>query len=599
MMKRRKKAVLTVCMVLAAVIAGIFTGCTSSAPGGGDSEISWEIRTGDRINAPSGVKYFTKNNLTVETIEVNRDGSLRDPKMPSPYEYDQMIRTEKEKWRVEDIYFSGSYVQISGLKDEETEKIVNEKLKNLCLDNLERVPPYRGIKAEIGDTPVARTDVYSSTHESVYFNDNNILSVGLFVSNQFDSSVNSWGIVDVYYMETLNIDLNTGNEIMLADLFCNDIDAADFLDTAVSEAILDGNGDEEGWFYGEHIKINRPFKGLSPNQKYLIGDTGVQLLFDYETPEFDVDYGYLSLIVPFSDEFAITERFFSEDEIIYTDEKPQSKRFAYDVEREYWLDEYSGLDDHDWFTISKRAAGSPKTPEAVKKKMLAFLEEKEKEIKKEIADAVPAEDLQRYEAGEGMLTGDGYLSADSRSVGPYLTVTYTEYVNVWTPDYGNEANENVLNKENTFTETYDLRTNGEEPIKLTLENIFVPGADYEGIIKQAMIDSINGATRETNEIDQNGNSGTAAFSDYDTAAKSSDETEKRNKEYIDKLYENIVYFSIENDNLQLMIENAEEIYQEVYGKNPYDIEGGYAYINYAQNLNYSYMDCSQLTIFDF
>ena len=87
-------------------------------------------------------------------ININSDGSVRTIDYPAGYEYSQMSDDEKDKWDAEEVFFSGHYMQVSGLKDKDVEEIVNEKLKNLCLDNINKIPPYRGIKAEIGENPV-------------------------------------------------------------------------------------------------------------------------------------------------------------------------------------------------------------------------------------------------------------------------------------------------------------------------------------------------------------------------------------------------------------------------------------------------------------
>ena len=127
-----------------------------------------------------------------------------------------MIPSEKAKWNKKDVYFSGSYVQISGLKNEELEEQINDRLRRLCTDNLERIPPYRGVKAKAGGEPVISENSYTTVGENICLNDNNILSVTLYSSKVFQTKMEVWeGYYgqNVNYIETLNLDLNTGKDI--------------------------------------------------------------------------------------------------------------------------------------------------------------------------------------------------------------------------------------------------------------------------------------------------------------------------------------------------------------------------------------------------
>lgn len=582
------------CLLLAALMIFSLSAC-----GGGDAEsddTEKTVHTGKNVKSPSGVKYFTRNNLTIENVEVNRDGSVRTEKYPSAYEYDQMSTSEKAKWDKDEVFFSGRYVQISGLKDKAVEDIVNEKLKNLCLDNIKKIPPYRGIRAEIGENPERETGIYSNAYEWVCINDNNILSVSLNASDNYKSVLaepgGSWEKNNVYFSftETLNLDLNTGEDIAIADMFCNDVDAIAYINSAVSEAIAESNGDEEIWDYGSDLKITGPFTGVSHDQKYYINESGLSLVFDYDTPQFDTGYNSTFLTVPFSEEMALTERFFDEGKNIYESEKAPGRHFPYDTSdaRDYdrFIDE-DGMIAGKYY-LTKRADCPKGVPKYISERMSDFVDIPEDEILREIESAVP-EDTDR-----DRLNAEYYFTAHAYEIGPFVNINYSGYKNVYESRYDlGEGQKSYFHEEEERRETYDTRLKQNEPIELA--DIFKDGADIESIIKQALIGSINRGIENENSTRPENSKKLPAFT-----AGSGSEAEKLNEKYIDELYKNIIYFSVSYDGINLIFDTpSSDIYEGIYGVNPYDTEGGYVYVNSADLLNYELLDCDELTVFDF
>lgn len=595
MKKTNKTAVKALCLLLAVLMIFSLSACSAGGDAEGD-EPEQTVHTGKNVKSPSGVKYFTRNNLTTETVNINRDGSVRTEKYPSVYEYNQMSSAEKENWDVGEVYFSGYYMQISGLKDKETETAVNEKLKTLCTDNLDRIPPYRGIRAALGENPERNKARYSSAYQAISLNDNNILSATMYVSDNYKSVLTgndgNRDDGDVYFSfeETLNIDLNTGEEIAIADMFCNDVDALAYINNFVSEAIADGNGDEEGWYAGADLKLTGPFTGIPADQKYSINEGGISLVFDYETPEFDTGFNPVFVTIPFSEEMALTERFFDEGKNIYESEKAPGRHFPHNT---YDAQDYDRFIDEDGiiadkYYLTKRADCPKGVPKYINERMSDFVDIPEDEILREIESAVPED------ADRDRLSADYYFTAYAYEIGPFVNINYSGYKNVHENRYDiGEAQKSYFHEEEERRETYDTRLKQNEPLELA--DIFKDGADIESIIKQALIGSINRGIENENSTRPENSKKLPAFT-----AGSGSEAEKLNEKYIDELYENIIYFSVSYDGINLIFDTpSADIYEGIYGVNPYDTEGGYVYVNSADLLNYELLDCDELTVFDF
>jgi len=597
-MKRLSRAAVKMfCLLLAAFMIFSLLSCG----GGADSDDTEKIvHSGKNVKSPAGVKYFTKNKLTLETVNINSDGSVRTENYPSGYEYDQMSDSEKEKWDVNEIFFSGYYMQISGLKDKAVEDIVNEKLKNLCLDNINKIPPYRGIKAEIGENPEKSERVYSSAYEMITLNDNNVLSVTMYVSDNYKSALTdkdgnkNQGDVYFSFEETLNLDLNAGNEINIADIFCNDVDALSYVSSFVSEAIADSNGDEEVWDVGGDLKITGPFTGISQDQKYSINSYGISLIFDYETPVFDTGYNPSFVAVPFSDEVALTERFFDEEENIYESEKTAGRHFPYSVydalDYEEIINEDGTIGENEEYYIYfyKRASSPKGVPKYINERMTDFVNVPEDEIIREVKNNIPED------ADKNRIGCDYSFTAYASEIGPFVNKNYSAYKNVHEDRYDlSEAQKSYFHEEISKRETYDTRLKQNEPIKLT--NIFMDDTDIESVIKQALLDSINKTIENENSSRPENEEKLPVFTTGSGSNK-----EKLNEKYIDELYGNIIYFSVGYDGIHLVFDTPlTDLYKEIYGTSPYDTTGGYVYVNSADMLNYDVLDCDKLTIFDF
>jgi len=218
-----------------------------------------------------------------------------------------------------DRNYHWTYFQISGLKDKVVETRINEEIKALYEQMLpyvtgETLPPYRGINAAVHENMVF-SDTYLSL--TLQFNCNNVLSVYARASGGYKSLPHE----QVYFsaVETLNFDLNSGETFLVADVFVNDIDALELINAFIADEIRSSSMEADmGWY--RSFSVVSPFKGIRHDQKFYLDNYGLNIVLDYNNPEFDLGFNEGIITIPFKPDYgkiAITERFCDKDDYIY------------------------------------------------------------------------------------------------------------------------------------------------------------------------------------------------------------------------------------------------------------------------------------------
>lgn len=204
-----------------------------------------------------------------------------------------------------ETYNYSDYFQIDGLKDEAVEQRINERLKN-CYDYMksgEFIPPYRGIIPTIAQH--ADDNISNHVSMSCYTNSNGLLSICAYGSIYYESDPADAPLY-VNYCVPLNFDLSDGRELTLADLFPEGTDYLSALNNEVDRQLMrdgfdsgaDGgeSGEEYYYFASDTFSLTAPFKGIRPEQKFLISDNGsLYLIFDYDTPEFYTGFNFYEM----------------------------------------------------------------------------------------------------------------------------------------------------------------------------------------------------------------------------------------------------------------------------------------------------------------
>ena len=185
------------------------------------------------------------------------------------------------------------------------------------------IPPYRGIRRLI---PEGSTILNQDVSTQLIFSAYDIISLMFSTSRIYSTDEHSQNTEYVDYRDSLTLDLHTGEEIQLSDLFLSDSDYLNTLNTFVSDYLSHQQATEEyGREFG-YITLTGPFTGLQEDQKFNLTENALMLIFDYDTPEFDTRNYPVTINIPYKDLedlLVIKERFFREDASIYENEAPR------------------------------------------------------------------------------------------------------------------------------------------------------------------------------------------------------------------------------------------------------------------------------------
>lgn len=217
-------------------------------------------------------------------------------------------------------------IMIEGLKDKKLEEEINIKIISLLNEftELERIPKVQGIKALQAQGLDPTKFISRSAYAIPYCRMGNILSIAIYSHGYYELDDDSVSLTEC---ETFNIDLNSGKEICMLDLFADDVDGMKYLNNAVDEAILHQSLFDEPFtgYYpdgGNSLALAGRFTGLKEDQKYYLdgSDGSLVLIFDSETPEFHSYEGVSQLRVDIT-EVAAFDRFIFEGVNIYESDK--------------------------------------------------------------------------------------------------------------------------------------------------------------------------------------------------------------------------------------------------------------------------------------
>lgn len=344
-------------------------------------------------------------------------------------------------------------ITISGLKDKAVEAKINKRLESLYTQ-LKNAPiaPYRGIKVRIPD---GATLVENQVHSYATFNYNNLLSVVATNHRAYKASDQDY---PNYYtvIETVNLDLRTGNEITLQDIFTDDTDGLKLLSERVKHEVTKSPpGDDFHFWGGPNLKLITPFTGIRAGHKFNLSSSGLTLIFDYKTPEFETHFYPISTHIFYNElgpVFAIAQRF-------------QSKVSIYESTAGPVKELLQGKHEGFFMEGQEKIIGKVTVHSAV-----SWPKEVDPSIKNLVMSKLPsAEDLARElnARREGATSYFLCQHLGVRWVGPYLAVHYSQSIS-GTPEEWQLTTLNYCFDENNK--------------QLALSDLFVAGFDYESAI---------------------------------------------------------------------------------------------------------------------
>lgn len=518
---RRGRRIISVLLII--VLSGLLFGCNLQGPPS-QEDPSTVRSSGKAVKSPTTFYYTTKNPL--EIIETTQD--------------------EDSEHR-----FSYTSLEISGLKNKEVEGIINEKLTAAYAEIEKRdLPPYRGIKVKI---PEGSQVIGENIYMTVAGNFNNIFSVQLEKHTRY-AIPNAMGEIlktrddfyenseMIYETNVLNLDLNTGEEITLDKVFCDDTPYLELLSDRVKTILDTGLATEEGYYFmmNSWLKLVAPFKGFAEDPTFAIYPYGIGLFFDEKTPEFDTGLSpsFLSLNYgDFQGHIAVSERYFDEGENIYERDEPPVKSL---LASQY----LEGGGGGDYFMEDRTSVSlNWRYPKSMPEKIQKLVESYATPDSQVIADL-----------NERMATGEG--SGASPDMTAYYGVdvmadTIANYIN-----FSNYRNKSIMSYYEMFAEfkCFDKASLEE----LTFDDIFVDGFDYKSIVLE---------TIEKNFKDSRDNNGQPLSLTLGPAE-------------LEAIYSTVTGFNLSTDALQF------------YASLP---DGSYSAYNM---ISYEEFGCDNMTIFD-
>jgi len=221
----------------------------------------------------------------------------------------------------ENDQFREMKLRISKLKDKNLEEIINSKISSLHqrLKEIE-LPPTRGIKRIIPEGSTLQSEYITTSMTFSYYN---IISVNTVASRTYKTPDAKDYENFVEYTDTITLDLKTGEEILLEDLFITDYNYKERLNKLIKAYLNNEYAEDEYSEWFSSITLVAPFSGIKDTQKFMLTENALSLIIDYETPEFDTKNYYTRINIPFydlQDILAIKERFYDSEVTVFDHE---------------------------------------------------------------------------------------------------------------------------------------------------------------------------------------------------------------------------------------------------------------------------------------
>jgi hypothetical protein len=346
-------------------------------------------------------------------------------------------------------------LQIDGLKNDAVEakinKLISDKSQALMkYAEFKNLPVSQGFYAtfpkETSNVDNLSIDVYDM------YNFNNLIGLEFTVYVAISDKSLADNIQYHAITDAMTIDLNTGNEIHLSDLFVNGFDFEKILNTAI---LLDASSKTEvadDSLFGSY-DYRGGFSGIRSQIGFSLTSDGLDLIFDATYPEFDSGLSQTVIEIPYKtlkDGLALGQRFQS-SESLFTD--PTVKRtnnylfVGHDTTLEYML---NGVPVTSKISVYSQITGD----------WLA--------LTKKWID----EDKQTLESYSKMNAAGIRYEFSAQPIGQYMVIS--RKIASWTSDYLDLGN---------AEKAYMVKADGSI---LTLKDLFMPGYDYETTIKKEL-----------------------------------------------------------------------------------------------------------------
>jgi hypothetical protein len=367
--------------------------------------------------------------------------------------YNNGLVVEQKEFNTTDenkVQTINNYQVISGLKDKLVEEKINKELKEVA-NNL-----FIQLESEFSSSKKTNSIKYKQKRMNSFisYSFNNVIFVEFYTS--VDAIVQGFDYGPTYKNVFYGYDLNTGERIILADLFKPGFDYKAKLNNFICQYLIENNYDDY-----EAQRMIKPFQGIRENQSYSFGIDGLRIILDEKNDEFFINGYYDQIVIPLKylgDDLYIFDKYFDESENIFEKQKLIKKLFPNQIE----FKANSTINEGNERYFIDITQGE-------------FINIPNKEIQKKINEIVAdTSNLEEFKEKIKALKDDNLGSHFSNFVnlfmnaGGYLSMGVTEEI------FFKNAYEQ---KRKTFN--YDFNLNKE----IVLEDLFVEGTDITSIIK--------------------------------------------------------------------------------------------------------------------
>lgn len=453
-------------LLAAALIPALLTGCgkPEEKPGTLDPLMENQLKT-------EPLSYFCFNPIEVEEYTV---------KLENFTEEGNVIDSDK-------IAVNHKSVRIEGLKNEAVQKKINKTIQDTCKELAERdVAPYRGVKKAIGSWPLKMDEI------TVYAgaNFNNILSIYFQRCMSFEdpeeTNTDDWTyheMISILDQCCLNLDLNTGEQFSLKDVFADGFDYLEFLNNRVAEAAALSFAEDEVYSPSGSLKLAAPFTGLKEDQKFYIQSGGqLVLVLDYDTPEFVLEWYNPNTVPVFYDDcqgnMVLPQRFWSRDSDLFVSKEEPVYFFPISDQSIDVLISDTGEDADGLLSYGRYFSCDVKTPEVLRDVLLKGSEMDPQRLRK-----LKEECLAAGSPGDGANAGYYSLYGYADVIDRYCSLANDEYCYVYRTDATSQCVQYAC------YDLYSMR-------RLGLSDIFKDGFDYREILTAAYLKQLEEAEVE-------------------------------------------------------------------------------------------------------
>lgn len=199
------------------------------------------------------ISFLQQNPVTVQTVEMENFSE----NAPDSYLYTK--------------------IEVSGMEDGEAQKKINAAITEEYEAILNGTPGYRGFTSRIDASQKKESEIISM---NVTGNFNGILSVLI------NKTVRQSGVFYTDY-QTMNFDVNTGEEIRIRDLFTEE--GLDSLNTLIGSRLDAAAVQYHGgspYDAAQDFQMLSMFKGVTEDQKFYLDENKIHVVLDYTNPEF-------------------------------------------------------------------------------------------------------------------------------------------------------------------------------------------------------------------------------------------------------------------------------------------------------------------------